>query len=65
MNEWWIGKKVEESGHGLCESIILSYVWKTENFNQDSKCPGWDSNQVPSEYKSEASTNLFGTFDLS
>jgi hypothetical protein len=47
-NEWWIGKDLEESGHGLIK--VISNHRGTEETCQDSECPSQDWNGAPPEY---------------
>jgi hypothetical protein len=56
MSEWWIGKNVEKSGHGLIlryyTSICLEGLGKTlKTLSQDSLSLGQDLNPGPPDYK--------------
>jgi hypothetical protein len=61
ISEWWIGKDVEGTGHGLIltyyPGICLEGLRKpTKNRSQDSWSPGWDLNPEPSKYKGVLTT---------
>jgi hypothetical protein len=49
IDELWIGKDLETSYGIYLEGLRKA----TENLSQDSRCPGLDSNQAPSKFKSE------------
>lgn len=49
---------MEGSGHGLFQSTIVAFTWRTEKnykiHSQDSQCFNQDFNLVPLKYKLEA-----------
>jgi hypothetical protein len=52
--EGWLANNEFKMIRGLIEILALHLTEGTEEFRenlQDSRCPGWDSNPVPSEYK--------------
>jgi hypothetical protein len=56
ITEWWIGKDLEGSGHGLIlgydTGIFLDGLRKTmKSLDQDSQSQGRDLNLGPPEYK--------------
>jgi len=51
--EWWIVKSFEGSDRSLFKEIYQNAPGRTEenhgNVSQDRRCPGQDSNRIPSE----------------
>jgi hypothetical protein len=54
INEWKIGKDIKGNSHGLLQGSItwnlprIAYE-NNEILDQDSRCPGWNSNWTPPE----------------